>query len=190
MNILKALGNGLFVLGAACAQAQQAPPVATPPPLPLLMTIPAYADGATVPIKFTCSVGDASVSPEIRWSQVPAATQSFVLVLVDLEAHPDRGMVPFAHWILWNIPATARSLPEGLPSGTVLADGTRQMKGRKGPIYLGPCAAPGPSGHYMFSLYALDSTLSLDEDAQRDDVMKAVQGHVLRVANWIGLFHR
>lgn len=190
MNISKTLSIGLFVVGTMCANAQQAPAAATPPPLPLLMTIPAYADGATVPVKFTCSAGDASVSPEIRWSQVPAGTQSFVLVLADLEAHPDKGMVPFAHWILWNIPATARSLPEGLPSGTVLADGTHQMKGRKGPIYLGPCAAPGPSGHYMFSLYALDNTLNLGEDAQRDDVMKAVQGHVLRTANWIGLFHR
>jgi Raf kinase inhibitor-like YbhB/YbcL family protein len=189
MNIRKTAGIGLFVVGTVCAQAQQGPPAGTPPP-PFLMTIPAYADGATVPVKFTCSAGDASVSPEIRWSQVPAGTQSFVLVLADLEAHPDKGMVPFAHWILWNIPATARSLPEGLPSGTTLADGTHQMKGRKGPIYLGPCAAPGPSGHYMFSLYALDSTLNLTVDAQRDDVMKAAAGHVLRVANWVGLFHR
>jgi phosphatidylethanolamine-binding protein (PEBP) family uncharacterized protein len=64
------------------------------------------------------------------------------------------------------------------------------MKGRKGPAYLGPCAAPGPSGHYMFTLYALDTTLNLTEDAQRDDVMKAAAGHVLRTANWVGLFHR
>jgi Raf kinase inhibitor-like YbhB/YbcL family protein len=190
MNIWKAMGIGLFLAGAAGAQAQQGAPAVTPPRLPFLMTIPGYADGAAIPVKFTCSAGDASVSPEIRWSQVPAGTQSFVLVLADLEAHPDKGMVPFAHWILWNIPATARSLPEGLPQGSALADGTRQMKGRRGPIYLGPCAAPGPSGHYMFTLYALNSTLNLTEDAQRDDVMKAAEGHVLRATNWVGLFHR
>ena len=189
MNMCRVVGVGLWIAVSVCAQAQQGAPAATPP-APMLMTIAAYADGATVPVKYTCSAGDESVSPGIQWSQVPAGTQSFILVLADLEAHPDKGMVPFAHWILWNIPATARNLPEGLPSGTTLADGTHQMKGRKGPVYLGPCAAPGPSGHYMFSLYALNTTLNLAEDAQRDDVMKAAEGHVLRVANWIGLFHR
>jgi Raf kinase inhibitor-like YbhB/YbcL family protein len=147
MNMWKAMGMGLLVAGSACAQAQQGAPPGTPPRVPFLMTIPAYADGAAIPMKFTCSAGDASVSPEIRWSQVPAGTQSFVLVLADLEARPDKGMVPFAQWILWNIPATATSLPEGLPAGTTLADGIHQMKGRNGPNYLGPCAAPGPSGH-------------------------------------------
>ena len=189
MSMWKALTLGLLIGAPVCGTAQQAAPAA-PPPAPLLMSIPAYADGGPVPVKYTCSAGDESVSPRIQWSQVPAGTQSFILVLADLEAHPDKGMVPFAHWILWNIPPTARSLPEGLPAGTILADGTRQMKGRKGPVYLGPCAAPGPSGHYMFSLYALNATLNLTEDAQRDDVMKAAEGHVLRVANWIGLFHR
>jgi Raf kinase inhibitor-like YbhB/YbcL family protein len=189
MNIFKALGIGIFIVGSTCGNAQQTPPAGTPPP-PMLMTIPAYADGATIPVKFTCAAGDASVSPEIRWNQVPAVTQSFILVLSDLDAHPDKGMVPFAHWILWNIPATARSLPEGLPSGATLADGTHQMKGRKGENYLGPCAPPGPSAHYMFTLYALDTTLNLTVDAQRDDVMKAAAGHVRGAANWVGLFHR
>lgn len=156
----------------------------------MLMTIPGYGDGAMIPAKFTCVAEPNSVSPEIRWNGVPAATKSFVLVLSDLESHPEKQMVPFAHWILWNIPASARSLPEGLPSGTVLADGTHQMKGRKGPAYLGPCAAVGQTGHYMFTLYALDTTLDLTEDAQRDDVMKAAAGHVLRTANWVGLFRR
>jgi Raf kinase inhibitor-like YbhB/YbcL family protein len=187
MNIWRALGTSVVVIGAVAAKAQPAP---TTTPVPFLMTIPAFADGASVPIKFTCSAGDASVSPEIRWSQAPAGTKSFALVLADLEAHPDKGMTPFAHWVLWNIPATATGLPEGLPPGTTLADGTHQMKGRKGPNYLGPCALPGPSGHYLFSLYALDSSLDLTVDAQRDDVMKAAAGHILRAANWVGLFHR
>ena len=156
----------------------------------MLMTVPAYADGASVPVKFTCVAGDASVSPEIRWSSVPDGTKSFMLVLSDLESHPERGMVPFAHWILWNIPAESRSLPEGLPRGTVLPDGTHQMKGRRGPGYLGPCALPGPNGHYLLTLYALDTTLEVPESAERDDIFKAANGHVLRAANWLGLFHR
>ena len=187
---MKILGFGLLVGTAMCGVAQQGPPPVGPAPTPLRMVIPGYPDGAMIPVKFTCVAEPNSVSPEIQWSGVPAGTQSFVLVLADLEAHPEKAMVPFAHWILWNIPATARSLPEGLPAGTTLADGTHQMKGRKGPQYLGPCAAAGPSGHYMFTLYALDTTLKLSEDAQRDDVMKAAEGHVLRAANWIGLFHR
>lgn len=185
MKMCEVLGIGFIAIGAVRGNAQQ-----WPPPAPMIVSIPAYADGAMIPVKFTCVAEPNSVSPEIRWSGAPAATKSFVLVLSDLEAHPEKEMVPFAHWILWNIPAATRSLPEGLPAGTTLADGTHQMKGRKGPSYLGPCAAAGPSGHYMFTLYALDTTLDLTEDAQRDDVMKAATGHVLRAANWVGLFHR
>jgi phosphatidylethanolamine-binding protein (PEBP) family uncharacterized protein len=95
---------------AAVCGAQQGPPAGnTPPPAPMLMTIPGYADGAMIPVKFTCVAEPNSVSPEIRWSGVPAATRSFVLVLADLESHPEKEMVPFAHWILWNIPAATRS---------------------------------------------------------------------------------
>ena len=190
MPFREVVGLGLSMIAITCGQAQQGPPPGGQPPAPMLMTIPGYADGAMIPVKFTCVAEPNSVSPEIRWSGVPAATKSFVLVLSDLESHPERQMVPFAHWILWNIPAAARSLPEGVPAGTALADGTHQMKGRKGAMYLGPCAAAGPSGHYMFTLYALDTTLDLPEDAQRDDVMKAAAGHVLRTSNWVGLFHR
>lgn len=176
-------------MAAANCTAQQAPPVRTPPPPPLRMTSAAFADGAAVPVKYSCTPGDASVSPELKWSQVPAGTQSFALVLSDLDNHPGKAMVDFPHWIVWNIPATATSLAEGVPSGATLADGSHQT-GARGATYLGPCAPVGPNHHYMWALYALDTMLTVPADAKRPDVMKAAEGHVLGAATWIGSFHK
>jgi Raf kinase inhibitor-like YbhB/YbcL family protein len=189
MNICKGVSVGLFVMTTMYAAAQQAAPARTPAPPPLLMTIAAYPDGATVPVKYSCVPGDASVSPEIKWSQVPPGTQSFALVLSDLDYHPEKAMADFAHWIVWNIPATATSLPEGVPAGATLADGSHQTGARRA-SYLGPCAAAGPDHHYRFTLYALDTILTVPADAKRPDVMKAAEGHVLSAATWLGLFHK
>ncbi len=142
-----------------------------------------------VPVKYSCTPGDASVSPELKWSQVPAGTQSFALVLSDLDNHPGEAMVDFPHWIVWNIPATATSLAEGVPSGATLADGSHQT-GFRGASYLGPCAPVGPNHHYMYALYALDTMLTVPVDSKRPDVMKAAEGHVLGAATWISVFHK
>ena len=189
MNVLKGAGTVCLAMTGAYAMAQQTAPARTPPPPPLLMTIAAFADGATVPVKYSCTPGDASVSPELKWSQVPAGTQSFALVLSDLDNHPGKAMVDFPHWIVWNIPGTATSLAEGVPSGATLADGSHQT-GVRGASYLGPCAPIGPNHHYMWALYALDTMLTVPSDAKRPDVIKAAEGHVLGAATWVGVFRK
>ncbi len=168
--------------GGGRGRAPQAPP--------LLMTIPGFPDGSMVPTKFSCAA-QPSLSPEVRWSQVPPGTQSFILLVHDPEPRPAKGVMDNTHWLIWNIPGTATGLPEGVPAGNTLPDGSHQP-GRGGApgAYFGPCAGPGPAHHYTWELLALDTKLDLPESASRAEVMKAADGHVLGAAEWIGMFHR
>jgi hypothetical protein len=106
----------------------------------------------------------------------------------------DRGTEDQVHWLVWNIPASATGLPEGVPRGATLGDGSRQISAT-GPVYRGPGApAAGPPHHYVFELYALDTKLDVEpgEDAfeARRVVMEAIQGHVLGKAVYLGMFRR
>jgi len=162
-----------------------------PPGPPLMLMIPAFSDGAELPVKYSCSNAPAGVSPQIQWMNPPAGTQSFAILLHDPEPHPQKGIYDVTHWFIWNIPATAKELPEGVVAGADLPDGSHQLKRGNGPAgYFGPCAPPGPNHHYTFELYALDSKLDLASDATRADAMKAMDGHILGAALYIALFHR
>jgi len=98
------------------------------------------------------------------------------------------------HWVFWNIPATASGLPEGVPKGSQLPDGSYQISAT-GPMYRGPGApASGPLHHYVFELFALDTKLDVkpttDAFETRANVIKAIQGHILGKAVYGGLFRR
>jgi Raf kinase inhibitor-like YbhB/YbcL family protein len=112
----------------------------------------------------------------------------------DLDVVHDKTTEDQVHWVVWNIPATAIGLPEGVPKGAQLPDGSRQVS-VSGPFYRGPgAAANGPRHHYMFELYALDVKLGAQPGADawetRAAVMKAMQGHILGKAVYGGLFRR
>jgi hypothetical protein len=188
---------GLSLATALTAQAQQNMPPAPggAPATPLVITLPGFADGTRIPDKYTCLAAPNYVSPEIRWKQVPNGTKSFILVFHDIEPRPMKGVFDNPHWILWNIPGTATSLPEGVPAGATLADGTHQMKRSRTNYgtdysYYPPCAGPGPNHHYVWELYALDTVLDLPDDATRADILKAADGHMLGASGWFGYFHR
>jgi Raf kinase inhibitor-like YbhB/YbcL family protein len=159
---------------------------------PLLMTTTAFEDGGVIPAKY---VGQMGVSPELKWSQVPMGTQSFVLLMDDPEPVLQRGVMGVTHWLLWNIPATSTGLPEGMMAGPELADGTRQLSLR-GNAYMGPGAPAGPYHHYTFHLFALDTKLDVPLPATpqgagdtRKAVFAAMEGHVLGKAIIVGRFH-
>jgi Raf kinase inhibitor-like YbhB/YbcL family protein len=186
-----------LILVAGMAWAQQPPAGGGrggPQGPPLMMMIPDLKDGADLPVKYSCSNAPAGVSPHIMWMNAPMATQSFAILLHDPEPHPGKGLYDVTHWFIWNIPATAKELPEDLPRMAELPDGSRQMKRGNGPNattgYFGPCAPVGPNHHYTFELYALDSKLDLAADATRADAMKAMDGHILGAAVFVTLFHR
>ena len=183
----------LMVLGlTAAAVAQNAGAPA------FTLTIPGFPDGGQIPVKYTqAAPGVAAgegMSPEIRWANAPAGTQSFVLHMHDLDVTRNKTSDDQVHWVVWNIPASAAGLPEGAPKGSQMADGSYQISAT-GPMYRGPGApANGPFHHYTMELYALDTKLDLKPSADafetRANVIKAIQGHILAKAVYGGLFRR
>src|SRR5258708_38929481 len=105
------------------------------------MTSSAWEDGGVIPDKFTQASGPTAPSPELKWSQVPAGTQSFVMLMHDPEPVLAKGSkMDITHWLVWNIPASSMGLPEGVAAGE-LADGTAQVSPRSNGC-MGPGAAP------------------------------------------------
>jgi Raf kinase inhibitor-like YbhB/YbcL family protein len=164
----------------------------------MTLTIPAFPDGGQFPVKYSQAAEGVApgegTSPAISWANPPAGTQAFVLNMRDMDVARNRTTDDQAHWVVWNIPGTATGLPEGVPKGPQLADGSFQISAT-GQMYRGPGApATGPQHHYMFELYALDTKLDVqptsDAFETRANVMKAMQGHVLGKAVYGGLFRR
>jgi Raf kinase inhibitor-like YbhB/YbcL family protein len=157
------------------------------------LTTTAWTDGGTIPAKYTQA--GAQVSPPLAWSNVPDGVQSFVLIARDTDAAIGNGTDDVLHWMLWNIPASARSLVEAIPQGNQLPDGTRQISA-SGPYYRGPGApASGPPHHYVFELYALDGTVDVPAVGQsppltRAAVEQAMAGKVRAKGSLVGLFKR
>jgi len=146
------------------------------------LTSDAFVHGQSIPAKYTCA--GKNVSPALTWNEPPAGTQSFVLILDD----PDAGSVPFVHWVLFNIPAKTRHLPEAFPMDETFPDGS--VSGRTSTYatgYMGPCP---PSGvhRYSFRLYALDVTLNLQARTSKTDLLKAMDGHILAQSELVGGF--
>jgi hypothetical protein len=163
----------------------------TPEGCCLTLTTTAFEDGAIIPSPFTQSDPNP-ISPKLEWSRVPPNTASFVLILHDPDTAVDKKTADVLHWMIFNIPGSARELPEGVPPTARLADGSVQLKNRKATVgYLGPGALAGrPYHHYTFELFALDEKLDLGPDATRDDVLKAMDGHILAKAALVGRFHK
>jgi hypothetical protein len=177
------------------AQRAGAPAAAAPP---MMMTVAGFADGSQIPVKFSQAADGVApgegTSPAITWQNVPAGTQSFVLNMHDMDVARNKTTDDQAHWVVWNIPATATGLPEGVAKGSQRPDGSYQISAT-GPMYRGPGAPEnGPMHHYMFELFALDTKLDVQPAADafesRANVMKAMQGHILGKAVYGGLFRR
>jgi Raf kinase inhibitor-like YbhB/YbcL family protein len=183
--------TGLVTLvAAAFAQTPAAP--AQPPRPAMTLTTTAFPDGDPIPARYT-QAGE-QVSPELKWSNTPPGTQSFLLHMHDPDVARNKTTDTQVHWLVWNIPGTATGLPEGVPKGEKLADGSQQISA-SGAVYRGPGApATGPQHHYTFEIYALDTKLDVPATADafetRANVMKAVQGHILGKAVYVGLFRR
>jgi Raf kinase inhibitor-like YbhB/YbcL family protein len=192
MRFVRWFAIPLMISVLAVSAMTQAPAGRGPAGPPLTMTIGAFADGTDIPAKYT-QAGD-STSPSISWTNIPTGTQSFVLHMHDMEGARMRTTEDMLHWMVWNIPATVTSLPEGAPMGEKLQNGAYQLSAR-GPVYLGPGAgAAGPRHHYTFELFALDTTVDVqpgtDPFETRANILKAIQGHILGKAVYVGLFHR
>ncbi len=160
---------------AAC----QAPAIDTSNAIKFKLSSPAFQDSGSIPQKFTCQ--GENVSPELNWSEAPANTQSFALIMDD----PDAPGGTFTHWVLFDIPADTEQLAEGAaPIGVGGNNGINQTG------YMGPCP---PSGihRYYFRLYALDvPSLNLKAGASRSEVESALKTHVIGTAETMGRYEQ
>jgi len=145
----------------------------------------AFSAGETIPKKFTCDGPD--VSPQLKWNDLPANTQSVELIMDD----PDAPGGTWVHWVLYDLPANTRDLPEGVAKQEQLSSGARQGRNDFGRVgYGGPCPPPGKPHRYFFKLYALDTKLNLKAGATKADVERAMKGHILAQGELIGKYGR
>jgi Raf kinase inhibitor-like YbhB/YbcL family protein len=174
-------------------------------PSPIKITIPAFPDGGLIPAKYA-NTPAGSISPAIEWSGVPETAVTLALILHDADV-PSRPAASSSsasdpadtlHWVIFNIPARAAGLPEGVPHDTMLEDGSVQLKyvegvprlaiGKIG--YFGPSPPPSPSPvlhHYICEVYCLDAKLDPGLDS-RERLTKAMAGHVLAKGVYFGLY--
>jgi Raf kinase inhibitor-like YbhB/YbcL family protein len=166
------------------------PPKKGPARPGLTLRSSAFADGAEIPAKYT-QADPNPVSPKLEWTNVPEGAVTFALIMHDPDVALRRTTEDVLHWLVFNIPGTATSLPEGVKPEPKLEDGTIQAKGIRNVGYMGPGApAVGPDHHYTFELFALDTKLDLTAEATREDVLKAISGHILGKGVLVGRFHR
>ena len=144
-----------------------------------------FSQGGEIPRKFTCDGAD--VSPELSWTGAPEGTQSFALLADD----PDAPVGIWTHWVLYDLPAQATGLPEGVSKVDEVPSGGRQGRNDFRKIgYGGPCPPPGKPHRYFFKLYALDGMLNLKPGSSKQEVEQAMQNHILSRAELMGKYQR
>jgi hypothetical protein len=149
------------------------------------ITSSAFEDGSSIPAKYTCDGED--ISPPLQWEQVPEGTKSIALICDD----PDAPGRTFVHWVLFNLPADAKELAENTPTDETLANGAKQGTNGFGRIgYGGPCPPPGGPHRYFFKIYALDTEIDLSAGADKSQLIKAMEGHILGEGQIMGKYKR
>ncbi len=146
----------------------------------LVVESSAFEKGAAIPVQYTCKGAD--LSPPLRWLDGTGRAKSYVLMMTDSDA--PKG--DWVHWLLVNIPSNMSQLQQGasLPEGAVSVGNSYGKTG-----YSGPCPESG-THHYAFKVWALDTVLDLDATATQDDVMKAMEGHMVANNQIIGVYTR
>lgn len=144
------------------------------------ITSTAFSDGTQIPKRYGCD-GDG-MNPPLEFTDVPAEARALALVVDD----PDAPGGTFVHWVLWNMPATLREIPENWepePGVSVGANGAGKNS------WYPPCP---PSGihHYHFKLYALDQKIDLAEGSDKGELEKAMEGHTIAQTKLVGTYEK
>jgi Raf kinase inhibitor-like YbhB/YbcL family protein len=142
---------------------------------------PAFEPGGAIPQKYT---GEGqNISPPLQWSGPPEGTRELALICDDPDAPRP---TPFVHWVVYKIPANLRGFPEGSVQGAV--EGTNDA-GRTG--YGGPMPPVGGGvHHYHFKVYALDAELEAAAGLTKDQLLEAMEGHILDEGELVGTYER
>jgi Raf kinase inhibitor-like YbhB/YbcL family protein len=148
------------------------------------ITSTAFEEGGMIPEPYTCDGKD--ISPPLAWTSVPEGTQSLALICDD----PDAPVGTWVHWVLFNLPADVTTLPENVLPNKTLENGSKQGKNDFRKIgYGGPCP-PGGTHRYYFKLYALDTTLDAKPGITKQDLLNAMEGHILAEGQLMGKYRR
>jgi Raf kinase inhibitor-like YbhB/YbcL family protein len=144
----------------------------------------AFEEGSAIPQLYGCDGDD--VSPPLTWINLPENTVSTALIMDD----PDAPAGTWVHWVLYDLPGDKTNLSEDMPKSSDLPGGGKQGSnswGRTG--YGGPCP-PGGAHRYFFKLYALDTFLSLKAGASKEELLQAMEGHILEQGQLMGIYSR
>jgi Raf kinase inhibitor-like YbhB/YbcL family protein len=150
----------------------------------IVMTSTAFKDKAPIPSAHTCDGAD--VSPPLTWSSIPAAGKSIVLIVDD----PDAPMGTWVHWVVYDLPPSLVSLEENIPKTDTVPGGGKQGRNDfKRVGYNGPCP-PGGTHRYFFKIYALDTMLNLPSGKTKQEVEKAMKGHIVGKGELVGTYKK
>jgi Raf kinase inhibitor-like YbhB/YbcL family protein len=145
----------------------------------------AFAEGQPIPAKYSCDGRD--LSPPLKWTAAPAKTKSFALIADD----PDAPVGTWVHWVLFDLPPDTTALEENTPKSQYLPGGAKQgLNDFQRLGYGGPCPPPGKPHRYYFKLYALDAMAELKPGATKQDLLGAMDGHILAQGQLMGTYQR
>jgi hypothetical protein len=151
----------------------------------ITLTSPAFQSGESIPFKYTCE--GSNISPPLKWTGSPAGTKTFALICDD----PDAPSGTWVHWVLFNVPASSSALSEKVEPAGNLRGGAKQGSNSFNKIgYGGPCPPPGKPHRYFFKLYALDTEIALKPGATKEELLRAMEKHVLAQGRLMGTCQR
>jgi Raf kinase inhibitor-like YbhB/YbcL family protein len=150
----------------------------------LTVSSSAFTQDGAIPVQYTCD--DKDLSPPLSWTAGPAGTKSYAIIVDD----PDAPMGTWVHWVVYNIPAAAVSMPENVAKEQRLSDGTIQgINDFKRTGYGGPCP-PGGTHRYFFKVYALDQVLTAGPGLTKKKLLREIEGHILAQGELMGTYSR
>lgn len=149
----------------------------------------AFEPDQPIPARHTCDGDD--LSPPLEWTDPPAGTKSFALIVDDPDApDPAAPKRTWIHWVRYGIPAGQSGLPEGAGNTAPKGDEREALTDSDRLGYGGPCPPIGRH-RYFFRLFALDREIGdLGSMARRADLEKVMEGHVLATAVLMGTYAR
>ena len=185
--LILAVTISLTVLGGACSKSDKVflERDKGSPAMTIKLASSSFAEGQPIPSKYACDGQD--ISPALSWDNAPDSTKTFALICDD----PDAPAGTWVHWVLYDLPATIRELPEAIETKDQVLNSAKQgTNDFKRTGYGGPCPPQGAPHRYYFKLYALDKELGLKSGATKSDVEQAMKGHILGETKLMGTYKR